>query len=70
MRRLFSLILKKKDLLDRQICLPHPLQFGLWTDHGAVPSCYVIKEIIGYHDSRGSPVFCTFLDSKKVSDRI
>lgn len=57
-------------LLDRQICFPHPLQFGFRADHGAVPACYVIKEIIGYYNSRGSPVFCTFLDNEKAFDRI
>jgi hypothetical protein len=46
------------------------LQFGFRNDHGAIPACYVLKEAIGYYVSRGSPVFCTFLDNEKAFDRI
>jgi hypothetical protein len=60
----------ENELIEKRIPFPHPLQFGLRNDHGVIPACYVLKEAIGYYVSRGSPVFCTFLDNEKAFDRI
>ncbi|XP_048744007.2 uncharacterized protein LOC125657478 [Ostrea edulis] len=60
----------ENELTEKRILFPHPLQFGFRNDHGAIPACYVLKEAIGYYVSRGSPVFCAFLDNEKAFDRI
>ena len=52
----------ENDFISSGVSFPHELQFGFRNDHGAIPACYVLKEIICYYVNKGSPVFCVFLD--------
>ena len=67
-----KIVLKRieNSLIEKKISFPHELQFGFRDDHGAVPACFVLKECISFYVTKGSPVFCTFLDNEKAFDRI
>ena len=60
----------ENSLIERKISFPQRLQFGFRDDHGAVLACFVLKECISFYVTKGSPVFCTFLDNEKAFDRI
>ena len=45
-------------------------QFGFKKGHATDMCIYVMKEVIQFYTSRGSPVFACFLDARKAFDRV
>lgn len=71
--KLFEKILLSRveqSFTHNNVTFPHDLQFGFRCEYGAIPACFVLKEALNYYISRGSPVFCAFLDNEKAFDRI
>ena len=60
-----ALLLKIGDLLESD-----PLQFGYKRGHSTVHAIYTLKTCIDYFTSRGSTVFCAFLDCSKGFDKV
>jgi hypothetical protein len=45
-------------------------QFGFKSDHPTETCIYVLKEILHFYKSRGSPVVICFMDASKAFDRV
>ena len=45
-------------------------QFGFKTKHSTDMCVFLFKQVITYYITRGSPIFCVFLDASKAFDRV
>ena len=45
-------------------------QFGFETKHSRDMCVFLLKQAISYYITRGSPIFCVFLDASKAFDRV
>ena len=45
-------------------------QFGFKTKHSTDMCVFLLKQGISYYVTRGSPIFCVFLDASKTFDRV
>lgn len=65
--KLFELVLV--DLYEDQLAT-HDLQYGFKKQHGCSHALFTFKETTKYFISKGSKVYCAFLDASKAFDKV
>ena len=65
--KLFELVLV--DMYENQL-ITHDLQYGFKKQHGCTYALFTSKETTKYFISKGSKVYCTFLDASKAFDKV